>query len=487
MDTLRCFLADNKDGRHLFEGTYIQNSPVWKMANSAPVFKFNFKDLSHNVYKEEIAMQVIRHVYEYIGVENLKGADKLEFEKYLASNGENAGGLLLLTNIVFNTTGKKSYLLIDEYDKLLWDSVDDRIYKEIRTYETILLGKAIKDNPYLEKALLTGVTRISRESLMSGLNNLVTYDFFTDKVYTTDFGLTEEEISALQTIYNFDTNEIRQWYNGIKINKTSIYNIYSVLSYVSNESFGNYWGRSGSMEIIRSLLNIDRQETISRLLNNEAISVHLNQRISLQELTANPDNGVFYSLLVQCGYFSVEDIDVTGLGTIKIPNIEIMNVWKEFILTEFIKKSTTVRTLFDNADNLSLFDEDIMHFLSDRLSFFDIDVSFENKKASEKTYHTFVLGLLSAYENISCKKPQSNKESGDGRYDILFEHSDLNIIFEFKSVKNPSQLKAATEKGLKQIDEMRYYAEVPHDKPLIKTAIAFCGKQCLVKSRLHIR
>lgn len=290
----------------------------------------------------------------------------------------------------------------------------------------------LKGNNYLKKALLTGVMRVSRESLLSGLNNMQIYSLFSDKTYTNDFGMIENEIDCLNNLCCFNKDLLKEWYNGIKVNGTAIYNIYSVLSYIQKEKFENYWGRSGTIELILNLLNEN------------------------------------------------------NYGVVRIPNRELMNVWKEFILSSFVKNENNVRTLFDNINNFKIFYTDIEYFLNNILSYFDIESSSGSLKTSERIYHFFVLGLLSAYEDISYKKPPiSNRESGNGRYDILLERKEFSIIFEFKSVTNESQLKSAVEEGLKQIDEKQYFADTPKNKQLIKIAIAFSGKQCMVKSRRY--
>lgn len=481
LDMLHYFLTDLQDYRYLFKDLYIENTKVWTFVNSTPVFIFDFKNLSVENYKLQIHKQIDKHIHTYVDMECLNGYFKRAYEEFLANKETYTEGIFLLTELVYEITGKRSYILIDEYDKLLTDYYNHDTYEEIKLFETQLLGAGLKSNNYLEKALLTGVMRVSRESILSGLNNLQTYDLFTDDLYTNDFGLTDEEIQELQSKEAFDLKEIKEWYNGIKISGTAIYNIYSVLSYIKSKRFDNYWGRSGTIDIIISLLNSDRREAIAKLLNGEIVQATVNRRISIQDLANDPDDSVFYSLLVQSGYLSVEEADINNWCSIRIPNKELMNVWKEFILTSVVKNSMKVRTLFENIDIPSLFDRDIEYFLSDRLSYFDLDFN-----QLERTYHLFILGLLSAYENIHYEKPLSNREGGDGRYDILFETADFYIIFEFKSVSDIKEAEEAAILALKQIDEKRYFAELNRNKKLIKTAIVFCGKQCVSKSKIHV-
>ncbi len=328
--------------------------------------------------------------------------------------------------------------------------------------------------------------RISRESILSGLNNLYTYDIFSDYLYQDDFGLTECEIDELYALEYFDRDKLKSWYNGIKVNGRAIYNIYSVLSFLKSGQISNYWGRSGTLDIILSLLTNERLRALEKLLSGHVIEAIIDRHISLNDLTTTSSDATFYSVLVQAGYLSLDHINHESDSVrLSIPNTELMNVWKEFILQRFTKGEVPVKTLFDNIENLELFDSDLQYFLSDKLSYYDIDNS--SAKTRERIYHVFVLGLLSAYEDIRyIKPPLSNRESGDGRYDILLERKGFSIIFEFKSVDHIHQMPDAVQDGLQQIEDKRYYADVPKGTKLIKTSIAFCGKQCISKSVLHV-
>jgi hypothetical protein len=289
LDMLRCFLTDKEDCRHLFERTYIRNSDLWNHANSAPVFYFDFKNLNRDRYKEQIHSQIVKQIYDYIDIDSLRGYSKYCFDKYLSDDGSDTNGLLILTQIVREMTGKSSYILIDEYDKLLTDNYNNDAYDSIKEFETSLLSAGLKGNNCLKKALMTGVMRVSRESILSGLNNLQTYDVFTDNLYTDDFGLSDLEIDQLRTYIQFNKTDVKSWYNGVKINGEEIYNIFSVLSYLKGKQLANYWGRSGAIDIIVGLMNEYRMEVISRLLNEEVISVYIKDRISIHELADDPE------------------------------------------------------------------------------------------------------------------------------------------------------------------------------------------------------
>ena len=330
MDMLRCFLTDEKDYRYLFKDLYIETSRVWDMANSAPVFHFDFKLLKEDDYIQWIHDCVCDYINLYCDGVTLSSAA----QRYLNDSGsKDPRGLLYLTESVYRATGKRSYILIDEYDNLLMDNYNTDKYEEIKKFESDLLSSGLKGNKYLKKALITGVMRISYESMLSGLNNLVTFDVFSDDVYVDDYGITEEEAEELCRLASLDLNELRAWYNGVKINGKAIYNLYSVMSCISKKRYAIYWGKSGVMDIISNLLNDERKLTIAKLLNSEHVEAIVREKITLRQLTSRSDDGAFYSLLVHSGYLTLDEVlPGNESSLLTIPNKELLLVWKEFIL-----------------------------------------------------------------------------------------------------------------------------------------------------------
>ena len=484
MDMLQCFLTDKSDNRRLFKGLYIEKSPVWEQANSAPAFYFDFKGLDVKTYKTQIAEQIDKHICSYLDPGSLSGYLSRRYNRLISDPNAVTDGLLMLTEIIYETTGKRSYLFIDEYDKLLTDNYESELYEEIRSFETAFLSTGLKGNRNLKKALLTGVMHISHESMLSGLNNVSTYDVFSDSTYTDDYGLTDDEITELSMVANIDMTEVKSWYNGVKIGGKAIYNTYSVTSYLDRGAYECYWGKSGTLEMIAKLLNDDRKLALARLLNGETVEAAVDERISLKRLAFNTGDDEFYSLLVQSGYLALEEKrHDRRTYLLTIPNKELSIVWKEFILKNLYSGSTKVRALFDHADNPIEFAADLEYFLSDRLSYHDLAVYQEENefKARERVYHIFLLGILSAYEDVQCKHPQSNRESGDGRFDILVEKPDANFVFEFKACSRHDKLDIIADEALSQIETRRYGTELDREKRLVKIGIAFYKKQCRVK------
>ena len=485
MDMLRCFLTDDEDLRYLFKGLYITESPAWSKANTAPVFYFDFKGLRPDTYKMQIINQCYKHICKMTTPDNLNHYLKHKYAQLLNNPSMATEGLHFLTEVTYELTGKRSYLLIDEYDKLLMENYNNNKYEEISAFETALLSSALKGNEYLEKALLTGVMRISHESMLSGLNNIVTHDVFDDETYTDDYGLTEEEVQALSKMSPFDVDKARGWYNGISIGDKPIYNIYAMMSYLSKGKFGCYWGKSGTMDTIAGLLNDGRRATIARLLNGEIVEAAIADRISLRDLSARPSDQAFYSLLIQTGYLALNkpasEADFNAF--ISIPNIELKIVWKQFILEKLYPTSPQIRTLFDNTSDLDVFAKNIEYFLANRLSYHDIAIHKDEAQGQvhERLYHIFLLGILSAYDDVHCGYPLSNRESGDGRYDILVKKSNENFIFEFKASDRADNLTEKAQEALNQIEIKRYGTDLGDKKRLVKVGVAFHGKLCCVK------
>jgi len=487
MDMLRCFLTDRVDFRHLFKGLYIESHPVWEKANSAPVFYFDFKELTAETYQEQIIDKMVEYVCSFTAPNKLEFSLKRKFDQLVDTPKRAGESLRFLTEMAYNLTGKRAYLLIDEYDKLLMENYDSAKYEEIKTFETTLLSSALKGNHCLEKALLTGVTRVSHESLLSGLNNVVTFDVFNDELYTADYGLTDDEMIELSHLTNIDIDKAREWYNGIRIGGHAIYNIYSVMSHLSRKDkrYSCFWGQSGTMDVIARMLNDNRKTIFAKLLNGEDAEVAMSTRISLKDLSNGASDNTFYSLLVQSGYLALNKM-VPGKPSsaiVTIPNAELMMVWREFILDKLYSNAPQIMTLFDNAEDMGLFSRDLEYFLSDRLSYHDLAVyNQENKlQTHERVYHVFLLGILSAYEDARFMYALSNRESGDGRYDILVERATANYIFEVKSCDTGDDLESHAKKALAQIDSKRYGADFDKGKRLVKIGIAICGKRCRVK------
>ena len=232
------------------------------------------------------------------------------------------------------------------------------------------------------------------------------------------------------------------------------------------------------------MLNGSRLATLAKLMAGEQVLVPMADRVSVKNLTGQGSDQAFYSLLVQAGYLALcgWDESKTSSAFVSIPNTELMLVWKDFILDNLYPNSPEILTLFDNADNFEVFARDIEYFMQDRFSYHDLAVpkNEDPRKLHEQLYHAFFLGILSAYKDVRCIFPSSNRESGDGRYDILVEKPYSYYVFELKVCLKEDELEAHAKKALAQIDLKRYGADLDKSKRLVKVGIAFCRKKCKV-------
>jgi len=479
LDTLRTFLDCKQDTKHLFSGLYIENSPVFSRANKHPVICLNFKELKSNDYKRRLKNNLKNIARYYLKEEQFNSA----LIDYFNNNHDTAGALLDLTKNLHEIYGVKPYILIDEYDKILMDNVYSAEYENLRGWITDIFDAALKDNHSLEKAVLTGVTRISKESMFSGLNNLSVFDVFTSGVFDRDFSLTENEISEVLTPE--ELGEVRDWYNNTRVGEEKLYNIYSVMSYLQYGKLDNYWGNSGTLDMLINLINKARGDRILEMIEDRDayVTTELQPRLSLKNIaSANLADSQFYSLAVQAGYLTYDpETKPAGIRPavyrVYIPNLELQSVWRDFIL-EFVVETpgADLRGIFKNIGDTEDFSEQLKNFIDYRLSFFDTD-----KQEPEKIYHVFLFGMA-----LGAKfKCESNRESGFGRYDLLIEGDAFYAVLEFKRAENLDGLEKKAAEALYQIDKQKYYARVKNNKPIYKVGIACYKTECAVKTVLH--
>jgi hypothetical protein len=477
MDMLRRFLTDAADNRQLFGGLAVERSNVWKQANSAPVFYFDFKGLTAERFKEQLFELVYSYLSDYDGLARTSGL-KRAVAAYLQSDSGTTDGIRLLTQAAFEATGKRSYVLIDEYDKLLIDKAGSDRYPEIREFMTYLFSAAFKGNDCLKKGLLTGVMRISYESMFSGLNNIKTFDVFGDGKFASDYGFTGEEMGELSGLCGFDLAEVRDWYNGFRIGGVELYNTWSVINYVGDRSFAPYWGKSGTMDVARGLLSERRMAVLADLMLGGRRAVRISPLISIERLNKQND-AAFYSLLAQAGYLSLQSFAQSGDAIACIPNLETEQIWRDFIAQDVLPdEQPLIAAAFEPGLTAEYFSELLGDLISNMLSYHDLVGDREG------IYHVFVLGVLSALASDAAHRPKSSRESGGGRYDIWMERNGINYIFEFKRCDDAGKLEAAADAALRQIEKRGYGAELDGAKPLWKIGIAFCGKECNVKCRV---
>ena len=481
MNTLATFLDCRQNTAHLFEGLYIETSPVFCQINRYPVIYLSFRELDINDYKWRFKVNLDEIARSYLREEQFDPA----LVKYFNDNDNHSTGALLdLTKNLCSAYGVKPYIIIDEYDKPLMDNINALELTEFKKWTTNIFGSALKDNPALGKAILTGVTRIAKESMFSNLNNLEVYDVFRNSVYDNDFSLTEQELTELVPAEKLP--ELREWYNNVRVGGSLLYNIYSVMSYLRNGcKLDTYWSNTGNMKILTDLINPSRAGHLSKMLTESgyAYETYLEPKLDLSRLLRNVDDSYYYSLAVQAGYLTYEPMEnaksYDKLHKVFIPNVEARNTWKNQILSDMgLRPHNEFSDIFDNIGHTNEFDRKLTNFISLKLSYFDSD-----SDELEKTYHVFIFGMVL----MLGYKCTSNLEAGFGRYDILIEAPEFCAVIEFKQSNSPKDLKKDVRAALKQIDDKQYYSPVlGKGLPVYKIGIACYKKACIVKSVLHM-
>ena len=477
LDMFRTFLDCKQDTRELFKGLYIEGSPVFAEKNSCPVIYLSIKNLRADGYKQAYFSCLMDIANYYLRDDQLNR----QMRDFSVGGLNGSEMLYCLTKNIHEVYGIKPYVLIDEYDKLLMDNIGKPEYEEIREWLRNVFESALKDNPHLKKGVMVGVTRVSHESLLSGLNNLKVFDVFMPSAFDGDFSLTEEEASELLNEEQLEA--AREWYNNYRVGDKQLFNLYSVLSYLEWGVLDNYWGMSGTMNMLIDLLNTERTDAISNLLGaGKEIETVLERRVSLQRLkSGNISNGAFYSFAVQTGYLTYNlhrRDDMRDIYKLRFPNKELVRVWQGFILEEVVKNGhqTDLRDIFKNIADTEDFSRRFQEFVSFQLSCHDIG------KELEQTYHVLVFGLILG-AGFKCS---SNKERGYGRYDLWLESPEYNVIIEFKkSKKKSNRLERLAGEAIEQIDSRKYYAKFPNTMPLYKVGVGCYKAECFVKTMRH--
>ncbi len=477
MDMLREFLDCKRNTVELFKGLAIENSTYYTEMNKSPVIFIDFKNLRKDEYKSSLRNRICHIIEYYIPKEKRMSVVKRYFEQEENFFTEI---LMYITENIYKVYGIKPYILTDEYDKILIDNVNTPFYEEIRDYMTAIFTSTFKGNPYVKKALLTGVTRISKESMFSGLNNISVYDVFTPSIFDTDFGLTENEVKTIVELENLPV--VKDWYNNVHIGDHTLYNIYSVMSYLHFGTISNYWGKSGTIDLLGELLTGARAISLSKIIEDTSkyFTSKIDPRLSLKEVFSKEFDFYYYSLAIQAGYLTFEKLNDDPMDMeykVSVPNKELVMVWKEYILNKIVRNEANhLADCFDRiSSDIELFNDNLTEFINYQLSFFDLDEELQ------KTYHVFVFGMILGL-GYKCT---SNLESGLGRYDLLVESPDFFAVMEFKKAYSEAELDNKARLALKQIENNKYVNSLETNKPIYKIGIGCYKKICLVRTSIY--
>jgi hypothetical protein len=491
----QCVIAKEQDGEFLkrHQGQY-------------PVIFISFKDLKEESYDSVIRkfMILTQELYQeherHLGSDNISETEKTLFQQYLSCNvtiEQLKGALKFLSKFLSKVYNKKVFILIDEYDspltnayqhtpKHLVSSEQGFLYR-LSNFMRDLFSAALKTNPFLEKGLITGILRVSKNNMLSGLNNLKVYTILDEK-YSSYFGFTQEEVNELiqEKMLTDNMAEIKSFYNGYLIGGSWMYNPWSFMSFLNKKELVPYWVMTSNDKILRDHFigsDEDTKEKLKTLMLGETISGEINVNLQYEDLMQKPS--ALWTLLLFCGYLTLEakHIDPVTLAWIcelRVPNREInaqyRSIFQEW-LSDHIGQSRYASLLSSLLKgDVPVFMQLLSEYLMSSLSFHDIV-----GKKSEKFYHGFVLGLIASIRDTH--KVDSNKESGKGLCDVRIMPKDarysVGVIIEFKHAGNETLLKESAEKAMQQIIAREYDTELkqsPLVKQVIKIGIAFCDK-----------
>lgn len=505
MDMLRVFFEMSKEDT----SKYFADKEIWKCGEEYrsqqgkyPVIFLTFKDVKFDSW--EATLDKIRDLLreEYGRHAELLHSDKLEdYEKSFydkMTNGEASevdltSSLEKLSQMLHKHYEKKPVIIIDEYDTPIQEGYSKDFYDEIIRFMRNFFSGAFKDNRNLSYGFLTGILRIAQESIFSGLNNLNVNTVMDDE-YDGYFGFTEKEVSEILDYYGVTEKktELKEWYDGYVFGSKEIYNPWSVINYVSKGCIPQaYWVNTGKNEVLEDLLKTateDVTERLFKLLQGERVITTVDQNVVFRLLAEEPT--YIYSLLLVAGYLKpvMKELqpDGTFLCEVAIPNREISAVYKGEILSHLVQIGAVTRTTANKIAE-SLYTNDYEKLQEAIAEYMDKTISFYDAGA-EGFYHGLVLGLIALMDNQY--KIKSNRESGDGRYDIsLIPRGEKypGIIMELKWDRNMNidALARLAEEALSQIDEKRYDAEMKEDgvENILKFGIAFSGKKVVVKRK----
>ena len=490
------FDCTKKDSKELFDGLKImeQEEKYTSKLGYYPCIYLTLKDVTEVNYenmilnlKTAISDMYLEHIY-------LLDSDKIyPFEKEqikeILSNKEDEivlrNSIKTLSKYLNRYYDKPVMLFLDEYDVPLQNAYIEGYYQEAIKFFKTFYGTTFKDNPYLEKTVLTGVSRVAKESIFSGANNFKVYTVLDDE-FSDDFGITEKEMDKV--IEDFEVQdekeEIKKWYDGYTIGNTEgIYNPWSILNYLTDRKLMPYWVNTSSNDLIKIILknSVTVKEKIEQLLRDEEIEVPINLDTVIVGIEQNEEN--IWGLLLGTGYLKVtEVVDLaTGIYKVKIPNYEIKILFQSIIRDWFNDKviGNNLNTILKDLVTLKLdeFEKKFKVLVTQMFSYMDV-----GENTAENFYHAFVLGMLVGLKDSYYVK--SNRESGYGRYDIMLEPKDKNgnsFIMEFKVLENEEEktIEETIENAKKQIEERKYEEDLQERgyTNITKMVFAFKGKE----------
>lgn len=516
MSMVECFFSNQYAGRgDLFEGLSIwkEKSPdgdykYRKLQGTYPVIFLSFAQIKASDYQKMAykITKVIADLYErnsdLLAGSLLSENEKQYYKSIKPGMGEEIAtdAIGSMSNFLRRRYGRDVIIILDGYDTPMQEAWTSGYWEEAAAFFGSLFNSTFKTNPYLYRGLITGVTRISKESIFSGLNNLDVVTTTSDE-YATAFGFTQEEVfAALDALgYGSEKQEVKRWYDGFTFGThTDIYSPWSIASFIrKNGKYDAYWANTSSNGLVNTLIqggNPELKQDMERLLQGKEIQAQIDEQIAFHQLSGSAD--AVWSLLLATGYLKVQGLKQVGelkkkVYTLAITNGEVRSMFSDMVRGWFGGSAEPAYNNFIKA--LLLNDLDAMNDFMNKValhsfSSFDLAKSVSDDDAPERFYHGFVLGLM--VELLGRFAITSNRESGFGRYDVMLtpldREKDDAYLIEFK-VHKPLKEKNLAEtvaNALAQIDRKQYEAELAAKgfaaEKIRKYGFAFRGKECLI-------
>ena len=488
-------VKNKEENKKLFENLKIYNSEYMSEQGKYPVIFISLKDLKGDTWEEclkrlKLFIFDLYAEFEYIR-EKMNEWDKRKFEKvlYEKEDADYIMSLKFLSDSLYKYYGEKVIILIDEYDAPIINAFDKGYYNEAVNFFQTFYSSALKTNSSLKYGILTGITRIIKEGIFSGLNNLYVNTILS-RDYSEYFGLLESEVIEMLDYFDmkYKIEEVREWYNGYIFGESEVYNPWSIINYIREKEIKAYWANVSGNTLLENMLNHAGEsvyEDLKRFTDGESIEKYISDGTTIKSLLSN-DNEI-WQLLLYSGYLTKDrkqkEIDVTTEYTdvynLRIPNKEIRKYFGNMFLNRFFGTEVKTNILMKALEggDIKKFEKTLGEIMINMLSHFDLD------KEMEKIYQVFMIGLvgflMGKYEIIS------NDESGYGRYDLAMipiKSNEKAYLMEFKISKTKKGMEESAEKALKQIDEKKYDTKLKARgiKNILKIGIAFYGKEVKV-------
>ena len=477
-------LKNKEENRKLFENLYISKSKYMNQQGEYPVIYLSFKDIKALNWEKCYFMtrRLITYLYnefEFLR-EKLNKKDLSDFDKvWLDEEGADwENSLKNLLRYLYEYYNKKVVVLIDEYDTPIVSGYNNGYKKEVLDLYRSLYSTVLKSNAHLQFSVMTGILRIAKEGIFSGLNNLQVYNIF-EKNFSEYYGLTEEEVLEGLKYYNleYEINDVKDWYDGYQFGNTEVYNPWSIINFLKNGKLKPYWQGTAGNETINELLDRGNRELLDdleKLFRKETVYKKIRD---FTEFTA--DINEIWELFLYSGYLTTSGEQKDREHPLRIPNREIMEFFEDRFIDRFTgnyqKFSDTIRYL--RAGNIEKFGEILQEEILSSLSYFDTD-------KDEKYYKVFLIGIFVALMNDYIRL--SERESGHGRADLILEpkkKENPGYIFEFKVANSEEELESYAEEGFEQIEEKKYDIELINRgvTEIIYIGLAFYKKKLKMK------